>query len=42
MVFLEGLFGLILMGPLTFAFQYIPCPWNDHSQCVKVEDSYYL
>lgn len=28
LVFLEGIYGLIAMVPLTFLFQYIHCPWS--------------
>jgi drug/metabolite transporter (DMT)-like permease len=35
LVFLEGLYGLIVMVPLTFAFQYVHCPWSE-GNCVKV------
>ncbi len=35
LVFLEGLYGLIVMVPLTFAFQYVHCPWNADN-CVNV------
>jgi drug/metabolite transporter (DMT)-like permease len=41
LVFLEGLYGLIVMIPLTFAFQYVHCPWNE-SNCVNVDGELYL
>lgn len=36
LVFLEGAYGLAVMVPLTFAFQYIQCPW-DKENCVNVD-----
>lgn len=29
MVFLEGLYGLIVLVPLTIAFQFVSCPWDN-------------
>ena len=36
MVFLEGLYGLIVLVPLTVAFQYVSCPWDNVKECVNV------
>ena len=41
MVFLEGLYGLIFILPLTFAFQYVTCPW-DAVNCVNIGGELYL
>lgn len=41
LVFLEGIYGLIAMVPLTFAFQYVHCPWSE-SNCVAVDGELYL
>jgi drug/metabolite transporter (DMT)-like permease len=35
LVFLEGLYGLIVMIPLTIGFQYVHCPWSE-GNCVNV------
>lgn len=42
MVFLEGIYGLIVLIPLTFAFQYVSCPWDSEKECVNVDGSLYL
>jgi len=42
MVFLEGLYGLIFMIPITFASQYITCPWSDNRLCSNVGGEFYL
>jgi len=42
MVFLEGVYGLLFMVPLTIGFQYISCPWDDKSQCVSANNGYFL
>ena len=41
LVFLEGLYGLIVMLPLTIAFQHVPCPWSEEN-CVNVNGKLYL
>ena len=42
MVFLEGVYGLLVLIPLTFAFQYVSCPWNSEKECVDVNGELYL
>lgn len=42
MVFLEGVYGLIVLIPLTISFQYIHCPWDSASECVYVDGEYYM
>jgi hypothetical protein len=42
MVFLEGIYGLIVLLPLTIGFQFISCPWDSKSECVNVDGEYYL
>jgi drug/metabolite transporter (DMT)-like permease len=37
MVFLEGIYGLIVLIPMTIAFQYVSCPWNSEKECVNVD-----
>lgn len=41
LVFLEGFYGLIVMIPLTFVFQYVHCPWNKEN-CVDVNGELFL
>ena len=37
LVFMEGLFGTIIMIPLIIVFRYVHCPWSDHSNCVDID-----
>ena len=42
MVFLEGVYGLLVLVPLTIGFQYVSCPWESASACVNVDGQLYL
>jgi hypothetical protein len=42
LVFFEGLYGFIAMLILSFVGQYVPCPWSDKTNCVIVDNEYFV